>query len=179
MRLAFFVNDVSTEINEYTTTRLALAAARLGHDVWYVGTGDVAYEPDESLRAHGRPGRWEDGDDLKSFLDRVQSSDEVPHVILEDFDAVMLRNDSISDMQDRPWAVNTGVLFGQLLASRGVTIVNDPAGLSRASSKLYLEQYPAEVRPRCLVSRDKEQVKKLGEIMLPAGGDAQRGRGIG
>jgi glutathione synthase len=34
MRLAFFVNDVATEIDEYTTTRLARAAAQRGNEVW-------------------------------------------------------------------------------------------------------------------------------------------------
>jgi glutathione synthase len=37
MRLAFFVLDVATEIDEYTTTRLARAAVQGGHEVWYVG----------------------------------------------------------------------------------------------------------------------------------------------
>ena len=37
MRLAFVVNDVDTEVDEYTTTRLARAAARGGHETWYVG----------------------------------------------------------------------------------------------------------------------------------------------
>jgi glutathione synthase len=41
MRLAFFVNDVATEIDEYATTRLARAASRSGHEVWYIGVGDV------------------------------------------------------------------------------------------------------------------------------------------
>ena len=41
MRLAFFVLDVATEVDEYTTTRLARAAVQGGHEVWYVGVGDV------------------------------------------------------------------------------------------------------------------------------------------
>ena len=41
MRVAFLVNDVATEIDEYTTTRLARAAAQGGHEVWYVGIGDA------------------------------------------------------------------------------------------------------------------------------------------
>ena len=32
MRLAFFVNDVATEVDEYTTTRLARAAAQGGRE---------------------------------------------------------------------------------------------------------------------------------------------------
>ena len=41
MRLAFFVNEVATEVDEFATTRLARAAAQGGHEVWYVGVGDV------------------------------------------------------------------------------------------------------------------------------------------
>ena len=55
MRLAFFVNDVATDVDEYTTTRLARAAAQGGHEVWYVGVGDVELgESDGRLvaRAH-------------------------------------------------------------------------------------------------------------------------------
>ena len=41
MKVAFFVNDVATEESEFTTTRLAIATAKLEHEVWYVGVGDV------------------------------------------------------------------------------------------------------------------------------------------
>ena len=33
MRMAFMVNRVETEIDEYTTTRLAKAAALMGHEI--------------------------------------------------------------------------------------------------------------------------------------------------
>ena len=55
MRLAFFVLDVATEIDEYATTRLARAAAQGGHQVWYVGVGDVEHGGSDgqlSARAH-------------------------------------------------------------------------------------------------------------------------------
>jgi glutathione synthase len=52
MRLAFFVLDVATEIDEYTTTRLARAAVQGGHEIWYVGVGDVEHgESDGQLSA--------------------------------------------------------------------------------------------------------------------------------
>src|SRR6185503_6649394 len=34
MRLGFVVNDVATEEPQYTTTRLALAPTRRGHETW-------------------------------------------------------------------------------------------------------------------------------------------------
>ena len=39
MRIAFVVNNVETEVDEYATTRLAKAANLMGHEVWYVGLG--------------------------------------------------------------------------------------------------------------------------------------------
>lgn len=159
MRLVFFVNEVSTEIDEYTTTRLAIAATRLGHDVWYVGAGDVVYEPRGTISAKAHRAAHEEGDDLTSFLERVKKKESAEDLALEDVDAVVLRNDSIEDMHDRPWASMSGMFFGRMLAQKGVTVVNDPDGLMRAGSKLYLEEFPAAVRPRCLVARDVDAIK--------------------
>jgi glutathione synthase len=159
MKVAFFVNEVDTEDSEFTTTRLAMAAAKLDHEVWYVGVGDVDYDPNEKLRARGHRGTYKEGDELKSFLVRAQDTDQQDSIVLDEFDAVWLRNDSIQDLQKRPWATSMGVVFGQMLADRGVTVVNDPVGLSRAGSKLYLQEFPPDIRPRCIVTRHLEEIK--------------------
>jgi glutathione synthase len=159
VKLAFLVNDVATELSEYTTTRLALAAARAGHEVWYVGAGDLVYEPVEHLGGHARRATASDGDTLATFLERCQSEEEPQRIILEDLDVLMLRNDSVEDLHDRSWAIDIGVVFGQMAARRGVLVVNDPKRLSRASSKLYLEEFPPDVRPRCLVTRAEDDVR--------------------
>src|SRR5688572_655831 len=158
MKVAFFVNDVATEESEFTTTRLAMAAAKLDHEVWYVGVGDVDYETDDMLHARGYRAAYVDGDELLPFLSRTQEEERRSDIVLDDFDAVWLRNDTIEDMHDRPWASSVGVIFGQMLSSRGVTVVNDPIGLSRAGSKLYLQEFPAEVRPRCIITRDQDEI---------------------
>ena len=159
MKIAFFVNEVDTEDSEFTTTRLAKAAAQLEHEVWYVGVGDVDYDPDEKLRARGHRAAFAQGDDLKSFLLRAQNDDQGAAITLDEFDAVWLRNDSIQDLQKRPWATSMGVVFGQMLVDRGVTVVNDPVGLSRAGSKLYLQEFPPEIRPCCIVTRHLEEIR--------------------
>jgi glutathione synthase len=46
-----------------------------------------------------------------------------------------------------------------MLKARGVTVVNDPMSLVRATSKLYLEEFPEKVRPRSLVTRDPEAIE--------------------
>lgn len=167
MRVAFFVNHVGTEIDEYATTRLAKAASIQGHEVWYVGLGDITHEADQQLTARARSGAHERGDTLTSFLERVQER-EPERIVLDELDAVFLRNDSIEDLHERPWANNLHVVFGQLLAARGVAVVNDPLALSRASSKLYLEEFPSKVRPPSLVTRDADEIKRFVAQVGPA-----------
>lgn len=162
MRVAFFVNEVTTEYSEYATTRLARAAAQRGHEVWYVGVGDIELGgSDGQLVARARAAVLEDGDTLATFMERTQERD-VDRVVMDDLDAVVLRNESIDDLLSvRPWASPLGVVFGQTLQARGVTVVNDPTHLVRATSKLYLEEFPAQVRPRSLVTRDPDAIEQF------------------
>jgi glutathione synthase len=161
MRLAFFVNSVPTEIDEYTTTRLARAAVQGGHQVWYLGVEDVELgESDGQLVARARAAEFEPGDTLETFMARIKDR-HAERIVLDDLDALFLRNDTIEDLQVRPWACPLGVVFGQMLKARGVTVVNDPMSLVRASSKLYLEEFPEKIRPRSLVTRDPEAVEEF------------------
>ena len=168
MRLVLFVNDVATEVDEYTTTRLAVAASRLEHEVFYVGAGDVRYRSGDTIRARAHVARHSEGDDLTSFLERVQEEDSEQVIDLAEADVVFLRNDSIEDLHERPWAFNSGSDFGMMLVARGVTVLNDPEGLTRASSKLYLEEFPERIRPRSLVSRDLDEIKAFVEETGPS-----------
>ena len=161
MRLAFFVNDVATEVDEYTTTRLARAAAQGGHEVWYVGVGDVELgESDGQLVARAHAAEFDKDDTLESFMERIKERD-ADRIVMDDLDALFLRNESIDDLQERPWASPLGVVFGQMLKARGVTVVNDPMSLIRATSKLYLEEFPEKIRPRSLVTRDPEAIERF------------------
>jgi glutathione synthase len=160
MRLAFFVNDVATEIPEYATTRLARAASRHDHEVWYVGMGDIELQSDGKLVARARPAGFHEGDTLASYMERIQESD-AELVVMDDLDALVLRNESIDELQERPWASPLAVVFGQMLQARGVTVVNDPTSLVRATSKLYLEEFPERIRPRSLVTRDPKAIERF------------------
>ena len=129
MRLAFFVNDVATEVDEYTTTRLARAAARGGHEVWYVGVGDVELgESDGQLvaRAHARGVR--EGRHARELHGAHQGARRrtdrhgrprcrVP--------AERVDRRAAGAAVGQPLAV----VFGQMLKARGVTVVNDPMSL--------------------------------------------------
>ena len=158
MKLGIFVNDVATEKAEYTTTRLAMAAVERGHDVWYMGAGDFAYDPDDALRAQAR--RASTGhSDQEEFLQALEPG----RITVEDLDALWLRSNPADDGPGRFWAQTAGILFGGLAERRGVLVVNNPAGLSHALNKLYLHHFPAEVRAATLITRDPGEVQTFVE----------------
>lgn len=155
MKIAFVVNDISTELPAYTTVRLALAAARRGHETWLTGVGDFTHRPDGTVAAHagsapGRRYRTEAG-----YLKAVQQDAlQCGSISIDELEVLMLRNDPAEDQAERPWAVTSGVLFAQLAAANGPLVVNDPASLANAVNKTYFQHFPEGVRPRTLISRD-------------------------
>ncbi len=161
MKMAFFVNHVGTEIDQFTTTRLALAAARFGHDVYYVGIGSLAFGTDETVHARAHRAVCVEGDDLGAFLERAQEEASREDIVLDGFDAVWLRNDTMEEIGDHPWTTRIALSFGHMLAARGVTVVNDPTALAHAGSKLYLQEFPAEVRPRGIVTRNADEIRSF------------------
>lgn len=159
MKIAFFVNDVETEQAKFTTTRLAMKACERGDEVWYVGVGDLAYDPVERIRARARRAKAETPD-LEQFLSGVMDeSNEPERIDMESLDVLFLRNDPGEDPDQPLWTKTVGPIFGELLAQRGVLVVNDPIGLSKATNKLYFQGFPQDVRPQTLVTRDMGEVQ--------------------
>jgi glutathione synthase len=160
MRLGLVVNDVATEKPGYTTTRLALAAKRRGHEVWLTGVGDLSHTDSGAVMARARAPQNKAYRSLTSFLNDIQDPEVNPESIsVNELDVLMLRNDPAEDAVERPWAQASGVLFGQLAAAAGVLVVNDPFHLADALNKTYFQRFPDEVRPRTLISRTEEDIK--------------------
>jgi glutathione synthase len=165
MKIAFVVNDVQTELATYTTTRLAMAATNRGHKCYMFGVGDFICTCEGAIHALVRTVRAKSFKSLDKYLAELLSPDHDPErVNLDEFDVVMLRNDPSADAQERPWAQSSGILFGQLVANRGVMVLNDPENLARAINKTYFQQFPEEVRPKTCISRSVEELKRfIGE----------------
>ncbi|HUH08124.1 MAG TPA: glutathione synthetase [Egibacteraceae bacterium] len=159
MKLALFVNDIATEAHNYTTTRLAMTAVDRGHEVWYLGADDFSYDPDERIRARARRAP-EKKRKSEAFMEALQDQEQEP-LDVESLDVLSLRNDPAQDFVDRPWAQNVGVIFGRLAVRRGVLVVNDPSGLSKALNKLYFQQFPARIRPETLIGRDRQAIERF------------------
>jgi glutathione synthase len=162
MIIAFVVNDVDTEEAGYTTTRLAMTAVNRGHRSYTFGVGDFVYAADGSIHARARRAPGKSYKSLEKFLKELQSEDNEPEMIcLDELDVLLLRNDPSADATDRPWAQSAGILFGELVARRGVMVLNDPAHLAHALNKTYFQHFPEEVRPTTCISRNVEEIKRF------------------
>jgi glutathione synthase len=160
MRIGFVVNDIATEEPNYTTTRLAMTALQLGHEAWAIGVGDFAYQADQSISALARSVPRSKYSSGESYLRDLRGNKaRTERISVSDLDVLLLRNDPALDATSRAWAQHAGIVFGQRAVQRRTVVLNDPDGLSRALNKMYFQDFPEEVRPRTLITRDREEIR--------------------
>ena len=95
-----------------------------------------------------------------------------------DLDVIMLRNDPSTEPAARAWAQQAGILFTRVAMQRGVVVVNDPNGLAKAMNKMYFQLYPEQVRPRALITRDRDEIKAFVDKLAGLAGDGGLGEAI-
>jgi glutathione synthase len=160
MRIGFVINNIETEEHVYTTTRLAMTAVNRGHQTWLIGVGDLALDPDDSVRARARAAPKAKYKSPHTFLEELRGPrGKVERISVDDLDVLMLRNDPAEDKGRRSWAQHAGIMFGRAVMRRGVIVLNDPNGLAKAMNKMYFQLFPEEVRPATLITRDREEIR--------------------
>lgn len=177
MRIGVVVNVMDSEESGATSYRLAAEAVNRGHEVWVMSSGGFAYEPDNRVGGRARsvvPGRY----DAKAFLKALGRGKATERwITLDELDVLLLRNNPSAQSA---WAQTAGIHFGRLATRRGVLVLNDPDGLSRAMNKLYLQTFPESVRPRTLVVRNPDRIKQYLEevgtlVLKPLQGSGGKG----
>jgi glutathione synthase len=164
MRIGFMVNDVKTELESYTTTRLAASAINMGHEVWVMGAADFEYGTDDKIHACARSAPQKQYKSIEVYLKQLQGSKAmVENISVDDLDVLMLRSDPSTETGERTWAQTAGINFGRVAMRSGVIVLNDPNGLAKAINKMYFQLFPEEVRPRTLISRDPDALKRFAK----------------
>ena len=164
MKLAFVVNRVDTEGPTFTTTVLAHRLHQRGHEVFYFGVGKLDYVRDGRVGGLGHfapSGDYSTSDDYHEALHG--NLENARPIYTDELDVIYLRNDPGEDAADRGWATNAGLMFGQLATQQGTIVVNDPFGLSHALNKMYLQQFPESVRPRTIITRRIEDIRRFAD----------------
>lgn len=163
MKIAILINQSHKEEERFTTTMLAMKALDRGHDVYYIGLADFVYEDEQTILAHCRIIKPEHGlSTPRAFVNHLKAAAKTL-VNFEEIDVLWLRFDPTLDMINRPWAAAAGIQFAQMVKKNGRLVINDPDYLVQANNKLYLENFPKDVRPKTLVTRNHEDVLRFLE----------------
>jgi glutathione synthase len=169
MRVCFVVNSARTQRATYTTLNLAFAAYRRGHDVAFASVDAFSQGEGPDIVAEvvrPKPGRLRDATAYAKALTASEALREDARLV--DFDVIFLRNNPSAGAGEAD-AFNPALDFGRRLKQLGVLVVNDPDGLSRAGSKMYLAGFPVELRPKTLITRSVDRVRAfLRELDGPA-----------
>jgi glutathione synthase len=160
MKIAFIVNDVSTEKANYTTIYLAFAAHKRGHSVYVAGVGDLGYMADGHMVAKAKCVGEQSFKSSETYLKALLKA-EMTKISSLELDVLMLRNDPAEDLNHRNWAQSAGYIFSQIAINDGVIVLNHPQSLSDAVNKMYFQHYPEILRPRTIMTRDPLEIEEF------------------
>ena len=159
MRLFVLVNDPNELQSAKTTLKLIQKACLHGHEVFVTGVCDLSVAPDSHILAQATPAAaWRD-QALAMLANEIRITNSHPYPITAK-DVVLMRTNPARD-KPRSWAHETSMALMRLARERGTLVLNDPDGLELASSKLYLQYLPESVRPRTLISRNRDEVMRF------------------
>ncbi|MCA0939126.1 glutathione synthase [Salipiger pacificus] len=157
MKIAFQMDPIgSVNIDADSTFRLAEEAQARGHELFYYGPDDLAYEEG---RVTAR-GHW-------MTVQRVAEQPAIlgPRTVVDlaEVDVVWLRQDPPFDMH----YITTTHLLDRI--APGTLVVNDPFWVRNSPEKLLVLNFP-ELTPPTTIARDLETIKafkaKHGDVIL-------------
>ncbi len=167
MKYLFLVNEVGALEPRQTTVMLIMQAVSQGYEVYVSDVSDFSCSPEGQVRVRGRRIKATGTTSAATLINHVGQIAPTP-VSLGAGDVLVIRTNPARH-QEKAWAHTFVMQLTQWLQKEGVAVVNDPAGLMRASNKLYLLELPAAVRPLTLVSQWPKEIKSfIEEIGGPA-----------
>ena len=159
MRICFVVADVRAQLPTFAGIYLAHAAHRRGAEVRFVSVDDLSFLDNNTILATTRRVRHGDYPRPADYARALSSDDAVVEEDnLSSFDVIFLRYNPGRDGSSRLGAPL--IDFAWRLRLGGTLVVNDPEGLRRAGSRMYLSEFPSDIRAKTLVSRSPQQLKQ-------------------
>ena len=153
------INKINTEGPHYATTVLAHKLHNQKHDVFYLEINHLSYYPEGctgGLAIKASPKTFRTSE---AYLENLKANaSKKEKITSKDIDIMFLRNDPAEEDKTRSWARVAGISFGQMAANENVLVLNDPYGLSKALNKIYFQQFPKEVRPETIITRNKKEI---------------------
>ncbi|MDN3493587.1 glutathione synthetase [Winogradskyella bathintestinalis] len=158
MKIAFIINDHDTEKPNYTTPGLGYAAYKRGHDVYFIGVGELSYASKGHLSVRCKTASEAKFNSQETYFKAVQKA-EFTRISSEKLDVLFLRNNPADEIGTRSWAYSAAFIFGEIAMRNGVLVINHPSSLAVAVNKMYFQHFPEVVRPKTIISRDHDEIK--------------------
>lgn len=154
MQIVFLVNDPTDIQPTQTTAMLINAAVNQGHSVGVTGVSDLACHNDGQPWAQVR---WlkEKTTNLQRFTQQI-STTRSASACLAETEILMIRTNP--SRSDRAASHGFALDFARICQQNGIRVINQPEGLVRAASKLYLLELPVFTRPSTLVSQNRAEI---------------------
>jgi len=150
MKIAFQMDPITgVDINADSSFRLAEEAQKRGHELFYYGPDQLAYEEGKNT-AHGH---WMT---VQRVADQPAILGEKVHVDLAEMDVIWLRQDPPFDMH----YITTTHLLDRL--KDDVLVVNDPFWVRNYPEKLLVLNFP-DLTPPTTIARDLDTIKAFKE----------------
>ena len=156
MRFVFLVNDAVQIEAKQTTAMLIAQAARQGFEVFVCDVTNLSCSSDGIPVAWARKLTMRSYPSLETLVHQIAIA-RVTEVLLTDADVLMIRTNPARD-PGKQWAHALALKLAMWCKEKGVVVINDPIGLMRASSKLYLLEMPASARPKTLISQQHQEI---------------------
>lgn len=152
----FLINDRDALKTNGTNWTLISACHSLGYDTY---VSDVTH-----LQALGAAELFAESYQITANFESAKQADrrESKQIDLSGLSGVFIRTTPGKDIT-RAWAHRLALEVMRLASDLGIRVINDPAGLQKASSKLYTVYLPAEFVPRTKVCHSLESVIAFAE----------------
>jgi glutathione synthase len=160
LRLCILISTLAAQRPHFTSFYLAREALARGHEVAIVQYADLG------LDVHGEPiarvacvaDARPNEDEYLAALHAARARGELRR--LAEFDGFWVRTDWMElTRMGHHLGPQTIVQFARLLEARGVRVIPDVRALGMGDSKLYLDQFPAELRPRSIVTLSRADLE--------------------
>jgi glutathione synthase len=185
MKILFVLDDVATEYERNSSVLMAHHMHNKGHEVFLSDVRAMTYQASGNMGAHAyvapKKSYKTQEEYIQDIIGNIKKKEEPVILSSTELDVIFVRNDP-SKQQGQQWAQTAGAVFGQVATQEGVIVLNDPFTLSDSVNKMYFQQFPEDVRPRTVITRDPKEIKdfyqqqkKQGVVMKPLQGSGGQG----
>lgn len=161
MRAFFVVNSMEGLEQSESTLALLSACAQRGNECYLSTISEFDLGIENGLRCLTRRVGGSKPSLITQLAESVEGVEPVP-VSLRDGDVIFVRTNPSRDLASS--APHQGFLdLLRVARGQGVLVINDPDGLAKAASRVYLEHVPSTMRPRTVITRQLQTILDVAQ----------------